>query len=192
VGLRVVGPHLADAEVDQLDEIGLAVLVDDEAVRRLHVAVDDPGGVRRLQRPQDLKAEVHGARRIEPAPLAREQLPEVAPVEVLHHEVGRPGRQPADVEHLHHVVAVDLGSRHPFVDEPLHGPLERQDSRAHELQGDRRPSQDVGRLGDRTHPPLAEQLLDAVLPIEHFARLGIRVDRDVLRLRHRPAEVRRV
>ena len=36
--------------------------------------------------------------------------------------------------------------------------------------------QDVRRLGHRAHPALAEQMLDAVLAVEHFARLGIRVD----------------
>src|SRR6188508_836362 len=76
--------HLADAEVDDLDEVRLAVVRDHEAVGRLEIAMNDPGLVRDLQAAQKLQDEVHRARRIgEPAlALALEQGGQILAVQV--------------------------------------------------------------------------------------------------------------
>ena len=96
----------ADAEVEHLDEVGLAVARDEEDVLGLEVAVDDAGRVRRRQRPADLDRDLAGAFGIEPA-LVRQHVGEIDPVEVLHDEVGAPVVGGAEVHHVDDVGVPD-------------------------------------------------------------------------------------
>ena len=168
-GGGVVVFDLADAEVDDLHEVGLAVLVDDEDVGRLHVAVDDAGRVGGLQGAEGLQGEMDGAHGLHAAAEALEELPEVEAVEELHDEVRGAVGQAADVVDLHDVVAVDLRRGDPLVHEALDRAVERHDGRAHELERHRRAPDEVRGLRDGAHPALAEERLDAVLPVEHVA-----------------------
>ena len=55
--------HLGDAEVEDLDDVALAVALDEHDVVGLEVAVDDAGGVRVLEAAQDLADDLERARR---------------------------------------------------------------------------------------------------------------------------------
>ena len=79
---------LGDAEVEHLDEVLLTVAGQDEDVLRLDVAVDDVHLVRRLDGARDLRADVQRARDVQ-LPLAVDELAELDPLEVLHHEEER-------------------------------------------------------------------------------------------------------
>jgi hypothetical protein len=106
---RVVGVA-GDAEVDQLDVIGVAVERDAEAVLRLDVAVDRAALVRRRQAAADL----HGHRG-DPRPgertFALHEVLEVLAGEVLHHDEELAARKHAYVVGAHDVVALDLHHR---------------------------------------------------------------------------------
>ena len=52
------GCDLRDAEVDDLDEVGPALAIDEEHVLRLEVAVDDALVVRGAERARDLRGDV--------------------------------------------------------------------------------------------------------------------------------------
>src|SRR5690606_15283959 len=79
--------HLGEAEVEDLDEVGVAVAGDAEAVLRLDVAVDDAALVGRREGAGDLGGDVEGARPRQRA-LAGEGAREVLALEVLHDEEG--------------------------------------------------------------------------------------------------------
>src|SRR5262249_15174720 len=115
-GLR----NLADAEVEDLDEVLFTIVIHDEAVRRLHVAVNDPNSVRSLEATQNLDHEVNGSlngqsRRT----ITREQVGEIEPIQTLHHEVRRARGQATNVAHRANVLALDRTARTTFVQEAL-------------------------------------------------------------------------
>ncbi len=100
--------------------------------------MNDPRGVRGLEGAQRLEREMDGAGGRNERPLARNELPEVAALQVLHDEIRRAARQAPHVVDLHDVVAVDLRRGDAFVDESLDGALQRQHGAAHEFERDGR------------------------------------------------------
>ena len=105
LGLDVV--HLRDAEVDDGDEVGDLVARGQEDVLGLHVAMYDALALSGAERSATLLHQAHGARRRQRA-LDREQVREVLPVEVLHHEVARARRRLAEVGDVDDVSVADL------------------------------------------------------------------------------------
>ena len=176
---------LADAKVDQFDEVGLPLFFDHEAVGGLDVAMDDARGMGGLEPSKRLQREVHRASNLEPwTTISQQNVREVAPGQKLHDKKRRPGRQPPHVIHLDNVVAVDLRGRDPLVDKPLHCPWKRHDRRAHELERNGSASQKMGGLGDGSHSSFAQNSLDLVLAIEHLPFEGVRRRRLVFRQGH--------
>ena len=85
-GDRALAAQLRDAEVEHLDEVGIALARDHEHVRRLEIAMDDLLGVRRGERLADLAEHVQQQRHRHRPPLAH-QIVERLALEILHHEV---------------------------------------------------------------------------------------------------------
>ena len=103
LGRRVEGP--GDAEVGDLHRAVRA----DEDVRRLDVAVDEPGGVGEAEGGGDLAGDLGRLLRREVA-VGAQDVGERAPVDVLHgDEVGRGVLAP--VEHVDDVRVVEVGGR---------------------------------------------------------------------------------
>ncbi len=169
--------QLADAEVEELDEVRVTLLFDHEAVGWLHVAVDDARVMGQLEPAQDLYGEVNasGDARQAWVPVALEDGGQVDPFEVFHDQEGRAVRQLVYIEDLDHVLAVDAGSRDGFVDEPLDVTPLHGDLGGHELECHWRLAQQVRRLRDRTHAADAQQALATVLTVDDLAGSGIAV-----------------
>ncbi len=105
------GPlDLGDAEVEDLDVVGVAVPVEQEHVVRLHVPVDHPGLVGCAQGPGQLDQDRLGPVPADPAVLAQD-LAELAAVEVLHHEEHLAGLAATDVDDVDDVGVLDLRGR---------------------------------------------------------------------------------
>ena len=106
----------------------------DEHVARLHVAVDQPAGVRGVEGAGDLGDELDRALRIE-WPLPPEDLAQVEAVDVRHREVEHP-RVLADGHGRHHVRLVQRGGDLRLAEEPLAEPLVARELRDGHLQRD--------------------------------------------------------
>ena len=106
----------------------------EQHVGRLHVTVDQPGGVGRIERGRDLADNGARARRVHRAGLA-EQRPNVAAADIAHCDEQDAVRL-ARLEDRDHVRMVNGGSGPRLADEPLPerliaGDLGRQDLQRH-------------------------------------------------------------
>jgi hypothetical protein len=117
--------------------------------------MDQPGRVRPRERAGHLTEHGDGLLRRE-APLSRETLLEVLPLEQLHRDE-RHLPAHAVVEHLDDVWAANLRRRHRLALEARADRLVRGDLRAHELHGARDVEREVLREPHRPHPPDAER-----------------------------------
>ena len=152
--------QLGDAEIDQLDEVGAAIPVDEEDIVRLEVAVDDSPLVRRLQRPAALQEDGSRPPERERHSGLHERLQRPA-VQELHHEVMAPAVGDVEIEDVDDVVVADDVHGLRFVEEALDDPLVRIEAGMEHL--DRHLRADGGVLAhvDGAHSPFAEQLDDA-------------------------------
>ena len=126
------GQHvLREAEVRQVDVVALA----EQHVRRLHVAMDEPGRVRGVERGRDLSDDRHSPGRGERA-LAADEGTHVVTRDEPHRDE-RHAVLFARVVHGDHVRVVGRGRRTRFAHEPApHGGIVHQRGRDH-LQCDR-------------------------------------------------------
>ena len=157
--------RLRDAEVDDLDEVGVAAL-DQVDVLGFDVAVEDPLGVRGAERAGDLAGDPQAAldrqRR-----LAHRQLGQRLAVEELHHDERAAVVGGAEVRHVDDVLVAD-GAREARLlqqarDEVALGvELLEQD-----LDRDALADDGVGRLVDRAHPALADPPDNLIPPGQH-------------------------
>ena len=141
--------------------------------------MNDPERVRRGDRVASLEhvvdRDLHGERSVR-----FEDGVQVAPFEVLHHDVRGPVLELPRVEDADDVIAPDLDRRLRFADEPRDSlRLRPRRLREEEFHGDPLVEVHVHRRDDDPHPPYAEHPLDAVLPREHVPRS--RDPRDALR-----------
>jgi len=104
VGLDVT--HLGDPEVDDLHEVVDAIALGEEDVLGLDVAVDDPFGMCRRQRPAALKHDRARPLGIDGA-LSGEDVGKVFPLEILHDEIARSARGFAEVGDVDDVLVTD-------------------------------------------------------------------------------------
>ncbi len=154
-------PIVTDERDPEVGEVGGTVVVEQD-VRRLHVVVDDAGGVSRHERATDLLDEPRDPRE-RPRPPAEHRVAGRAAGEQAEHEVGRTGLAPVVVERD------DVRVLQPG-DEPRLG-LEAHDElrRIGQILADRldrHPSVGAG-LGGHVHPPvrpLADRVVDRVPP----------------------------
>ena len=155
-----------DAEVEHLDEVGLAVARDQVDVLGLEVAVDHARRVRRVQRAADLHADAHRAQRID-APLVRQHVGEVDAVEVLHHEVGAAVLGRAEVGDVDDVGVADARGGARLAPEALDQVLLLRVDRVQDLDRDALADLDVLAGVDRAHAALADLAQDAVAVLDH-------------------------
>ena len=164
--LREIDGHrrLGDAEVEHLD-LGARVRVGQEDVARLEIAMNDAELVAGAERGADAQHHVRhvldGQRRFR----LLEQHPEVAPPQVLHHQVGRAVVGHAEVDDLNDVAVVHLGRGQRLPHEPL-AQLIRETLagavRNDRLERDRASEPAVDRAINGPHAPLADELVNLI------------------------------
>jgi hypothetical protein len=106
-----------DSEVDDLDEVGLAVVRGDEHVGRLQISMDDPLVVDGLQTVRDLCGEAAGA--LDGEATALDDAIERVALQVFHHQIRSPLGQHAEVDDVNGVGMVDLGCQLGFEEKAL-------------------------------------------------------------------------
>jgi hypothetical protein len=149
---------LGDAEVDQ-GVAGRLAALPHHHVGRLDVAVDDAAGVRRRQRRADLLGDLEDLADRQAA--AAGQLDaQVLTLEPLHHAVGPPVVQRADLADRHHARVGDPLDRQRLAAEALHHVAVRRVLPVQHLDGGRLAGRQVARPVDRAAAPLRHQLVD--------------------------------
>ena len=194
--MRVAGVgQLGDSEVDQLDEIGAAGLVDEEDVVRFEVPVDDSAVVGRLQRAAALKENrSHALERKRRSGLhERLQRP---PLQEFHDEVVPAAVRDVEIENVDDVLVADDVHGLCLVEEPLDDPFIRVEAGMEHL--DRHLRADGGVLAHvhGAHAAFAQDLDDppgADLPSDHLVSSSLlRGNGPVLRLALGRAPVSRI
>lgn len=171
---RLLG-DLADTEVEELDEIRLAIPLDHEGVGGLEIAVDDALAVGDMEAPQDLEHEVDRPGDGEPRRgLALDKLGEIAPLEHLHDEVGEPRREDAHIVDAHDMIGLDPPGGDALVHEALDGARHAEHIGADELERHVGFQDHMVRRHHGPHAPLPENTLDAVLAVDDFAGRRVR------------------
>ena len=152
--------ELGQSEVEHLCDLSTFGGLDDHHVLGLQVAVDDAVGVGLGDRGADLSADARDALEVE-VPLFAHELPEVAPFEVLHHEVHQP-LAPAEVEDLHRVRVTEPRGGLGLALEAADGVAIPRELAVQELHRHQLADVDVLDLVHDPHPAAAEELHDAV------------------------------
>ena len=141
---------------------------DNEEVRRLDIAMNDPDGMRlgeRLARFTYIRCRLL---RREHTTLVEHRF-EIRALEVLHDDERRPCLEPAHVEHRGDVTTPQLRDGARLAEEALHALHVAKHRRQHELDGADLVEIDVRGRDDDPHRADAEHALDAVLPGEDLA-----------------------
>ena len=169
--MPVVDLALSEAEVDQ-DRPAAALL--DHDVRRLHVAMNDAGGVGRREAVGHLKQDGERAVNGHMAAVRRvlfDDLLEVAALDVLHGEVIGVAVGPERID-LHDVLVANAGERGCLAAKPrLRAGLARMDGRD-ELDGHLPSEAHVARQVHAAHRTGAQLALEGVAPVDHLHRNG--------------------
>jgi hypothetical protein len=191
--LRAGLPDLGDAEVENLDEVRVALPLDQEDVLRLHVAVHDPLVVGRRQRAADLGKDVHGARQRQDRRLVQ-RGPQFPPLQELHHDVRGAILHLVHVGHAEDVRMLELRRGDRLAAEPLQRLLVPREVRVERLDREALAEGDVTGEVDLAHPALAEFLLDAILVRDHLVeeRVLVRTAHDQQLRRVGDAELHRI
>ena len=157
LGLPELGQQpLAQAEVGEVS----VVVGREQDVRRLDVAMHEPGGVGRVERGGDLGGDVHGPVRWQRA-LARDQVLEVDSIDEAHRQEQHL-EVLAGLEDGDHVRVIERGGRLRLgLEAPAEGAVARKLG-GDELEGHRASQRQVRRLVDHAHAPAACQLLEFV------------------------------
>ena len=163
---RIDTGDLRDAEVEHFDARLSVTVAGDEEIGGLEVAMDDAETVRLGERVERLEQVAHAKLGRLRAMLLDEPM-EVGALEVLHHHVGLARREAPDVQHLHDIGAAELHGRARLSQEALDGHTVVLRRGQHELHGPKLAQVEVGRGDDHAHAALPEDLLDAVLPVQH-------------------------
>ena len=151
--------RLGDAEVEHLADL-LAVLLSEEHVGRLEIAMHDTGVVRRVQRLGHLHHDPRRVLQTQPD-LAREQRLQILAAEQLHDDVGAAVLD-AVVVHLRDVGAAQPGDAHRLALETGQRAFRLADPLGDELDRDVTAQLLVVGRPHRSHPALAELVLQAV------------------------------
>jgi hypothetical protein len=88
---------------------------------------------------------------------------------VFHDDEGRPVFQPRDIENAAHVLALDAGRSARLEHEPSHERLVGAQLTSNHLDGYQATQVKVACSQDHSHPTLAQNRLDAVLPDQCIA-----------------------
>jgi hypothetical protein len=102
--------NLRDAEVEDLDEVGVALARDEHDVLRLEVTVHDAEGMRPAQTAGDLASDMNGPAKLEPA--LRDGVAQARALDVLQHQKERAILELAEVGRRRDVGVLDVRCRH--------------------------------------------------------------------------------
>ena len=108
--------RFGEAEVDDLDARAPVGAAREKEIRRLEVAVNDAVRVGLGDRLGGLEDPVDRGRNGDRSPVGHDLL-EVVPLEVLEHQIRRAALERPDVEHAHHVLALDARGHASFTHE---------------------------------------------------------------------------
>ena len=161
-------PQLRNAEIQDLGEVFVSVLVDENHVLGLDVAMNDSGVVRVRKRAQDVPADVQDALPIE-ACLAIEQIRQEHAVEKLEHHVERAVLELSEVGNVDAVRMVDAADGKRLALEALIDLVDALDLGMKKLQRERAPNGNVLREIDAPHPSGAEDTGNSVPRIQHVS-----------------------
>ena len=173
VGRPTVGDALRQPEVGEVDVLA-AVLAVEEDVRRLHVAVDEPASMRRVQGVGDLARDRDRARRLERA-LAPEERLEVRALDEAHRDeqaiVGLAG-----LVDRHHVRMVERRRDPRLAQEALAKARVLRVALGEELERHAALEPRIEGAVDLPRPPAPDELLDLV-PGDHVTGRDVPSDR---------------
>ena len=164
-----------DPEIDDARDLRSVLVVLDDHVLGLEVAVHEALLVRVVQALEELPGDVDHARRGQRRLL--DDDPEVGALGQLHHHVVDAGRRLADVDDADHVGVTQAAGEIGLAVEPLGDPGVREQRGVEHLDREPALELDVPRAVDRAHRARAEERLDPVALGEHLAeqRIGGRV-----------------
>ena len=180
----------ADAEVDHLDarHAGLPrLLLQQEDVLRLHVAVNDTFCVRGGEGAANLARDADGERHTEPPHLLDERT-ELFPVEELRRDAGRAVARVEDVDHLDDVGVGDAARALRLALEPLDDFRVLRELGQEDLDRESSLLQaKMARLVDLAHAALPDEAHDLVALVQHLTeeRVGGRREGPLRHERHR-------
>ena len=173
VGRPTVGDALRQPEVGEVDVLA-AVLAVEEDVRRLHVAVDEPASMRRVQGVGDLARDRDRARRLQRA-LAPEERLEVRALDEAHRDeqaiVGLAG-----LVDRHHVRMVERRRDPRLAQEALAKARVLRVALGEELERHAALEPRIEGAVDLPRPPAPDELLDLV-PGDHVTGRDVPSDR---------------
>ncbi len=152
--------HRGDPEIDDLDRVGAAVVIDDDEVLRLHVAVHDVGPMRAVQPLADLAHDADEPRGLHRGALVGRH--EIVAVEQLHREEQPAVGQLAEVVDLDDVARAQARGGTRLVAEHLHHLRLLAEIEAEDLQRDLALDVDVLGLVDDAHAAFAEPAQDPI------------------------------
>jgi hypothetical protein len=187
--------HLGETEVEHLREIPAAVLVGEEDVLGLQVAVNDAEAVGLVQGAADLHQDRDGSL-VRERTLLADDLVQVLAVQELHHDVERAVLQLAVQEHLHGVLVRQVAHRPGFAAEAGRQVLPVRELGVKDLHRDEPVERRLRGSVDRAHAARADLLLDQELTVQHRTA-NVRIGGFLLGRRHtkpglRAGDTRRV
>ena len=169
-GLRQIGRvflhDFRDAEVDELHEVRVPLIVHKHDVVGLHVAMDDVLVVRLLERLGDLNEDVFQLAAAE-VQLAEDSR-QAHPVEELHDDVeGAVGHLP-EIHHLADVPALNRVGRLSLANEALEDLLAPFDAATKHLHREGLADDHLAARVDRAHASATHNALDAITAVDHL------------------------
>ncbi len=165
------GRELRHAEIEDLDEIRVAVFFDEHDIFRLEVAVHDVPRVRSGEASRDLARDVQGAPNLERAP--RDLGAQILSFDELEREVHRAVVELGEVHRLHDVRVLDVGSGGRLALEAREELGVLRVLGVHDLHGERLLHEHVLSAVNAPHPATTEQHLEAVALSENGPEQGV-------------------
>ena len=163
-----IAQELGDAEVEHLDRLAAVLLLHDDQVVGLEVAVHDAEGVGAVERAGRLLQEAHGGALRKP-PQALEPVAHRLAVEQLHHDEGPARLGDPEIEDLDGVAGLDLRGQLRFGHEALSRRFLLRRSRVQELDRDVGLEGQVAGAPDFAHASASEPLFELVAIVDAIA-----------------------
>ena len=166
-GLVPVGETFREAEINDLHHEPLVGCLDEDEVRRLQVAMDQPVLLGETQRLADLPRQMQGVRRRQRPP-ARERLLERLPVAKLHGVVVRAVGGDAEAEDAGDIRVAQLGGGAGFAEKAVAHLGAAEDTGIDDFEGDIAMQVGVTGLVGHAHRATAQFEDAAVVPVQDF------------------------
>src|SRR5690606_3388328 len=172
-----------DAEVEDLHALDTVDILDEEDVVGLEIAVHDPGAMRLREPSQDSLRDAEDPIRAERLVFA-DRLAQRAPIDPIHREVEELVLREPELADLHDILVREPHRELHLAEEAHAAALVARGTRVKDLEREDVPRLEdaVAHLVDATHPTLAEDAENLVLPRAHFSDDERRIGREVTSL----------